>query len=90
VAEMVDVVTEVDVVGGVVVEVVTAVVATEVAAAASALGPSSPQAVRPSSAAHITAIDCLRMPQSATLIQRCNVASTACWPERMHAGIPMP
>ena len=78
VVEVVDVVTEIDVVGGVVVEVVAAVVATEDAVAASALGPSSPQAERTSNAAHVTAIDCRRMTQSAIENQRCNAVATAC------------
>lgn len=89
VVEVVEVVTEVDVVG-VVVEVVTAVVATADGTAASALGPSSPHAERTSNAAHVTAIDCRRMTQSASENQRCNVAAAASWPERMHAGMPMP
>ena len=87
---MVDVVVDVVDVVGAVVDVVTVVVATEAATAASALEPSLPHAERPRSAAHTIAIDCRRMPQSAISNQRCNVVATACWPERTHAGMPMP
>ena len=86
-----DVVVEVEVVAGVVVVVVAATVAVDVAAAtAVAVVSSSPHAVSTSSAVHPIAIHLRRMPHSATQNQHCNVASAASWPERMHAGMPIP
>lgn len=85
------VVDDVDVVAGVVdVVVVEAMVVTVVAATAFALDLSSPHEATTSKAAQPTAIALRRITQSASEIHRCNVAAAACWPERMHAGIPMP
>ena len=85
----VDVLVEVDVAGGVVVDVVVAAVDAD---AATATSPESslPHAVSASRAAHATAIDCRRMRQSASENQRCNTVAAACWPDRTHAGMPMP
>ena len=80
-----------DVVGGVVVDVeVDVMVVTGAAVAALALGLSSPQEAMTSRAAQATAIALRRMTQSASEIHRRNTAAAACWPERMHAGMPMP
>lgn len=51
---------------------------------------SSPHAESVSNATHTTAVDLRRMTQSAIGNQRCNVTAAACWPERMHVGIPIP
>ena len=89
VVDVVEEVVEVDVLGGVVVDVVGALVAADSAATTSP-DESSPQAARTSRAAQPTAIHCRRMTHSASGNQRCNVTVAACWPERMHAGIPIP
>ncbi len=91
VLDVVDVVDVVDVDGGVV-EVVVAglMVVTGAAATAFALELSSPHAASTSNAAHATAIDSRRMTQSAIENQRCNSTPTASWPERTHAGMPIP
>ena len=87
------VVDDVDVVGGVVEVVVvdlTVVVVAGSAAAALALGLSSPHEAMTSRAAQPIVIALRRIAQSAREIHRCNIATAACWPERMHAGMPMP
>jgi hypothetical protein len=73
-----------------VVDVVDAIVVTVSEVAAVALELSLPHEASASRAAQPTAIDLRRMAQSASEIHGCNTAAAACWPERMHAGIPMP
>ena len=85
----VDVVVVVEVVGGDVV-VVGLVVVAGAARTTSVPEPSSPHAESVSNATHTTAVDPRRMTHSAIGNQRCNVTVAACWPERMHAGIPIP
>ncbi len=86
------VVDDVDVVGGGVVEVVVVdlVVVAGSAATALALDLSSPHEAMTSRAAQPTVIALRRIAQSASEIHCCNIATAACWPERMHAGMPMP
>jgi hypothetical protein len=85
------VVDDVDVVGGVVeVVVVDLMVVEGSVATALALDLSSPHEAMTNRAAQPIAIALRRIPQSASEIHRCNIATAACWPERMHAGMPMP
>jgi hypothetical protein len=89
--EVLVVVDDVDVVGGVVeVVVVDLTVVAGSLATALALELSSPQEAMTSRAAQPIAIALRRMRQSASEIHPCNIAIAACWPERMHAGMPMP
>ena len=85
------VVDDVDVVGGVVeVVVVDLIVVAGSEATALALDLSSPHEAMTSRAAQPSVIALRRIAQSASEIHRCNIATAACWPERMHAGMPMP
>ena len=59
-------------------------------ATALALDLSSPHEAMTNRAAQPIAIALRRIAQSASEIHRCNIAAAACWPERMHAGMPMP
>lgn len=88
---LVVVVDDVDVVAGVVeVVVVDLMEVTGATVAALALDLSSPHEAMTSSAAQPTATALRRMAQSASEIHRCNTAAAACWPEWIHAGMPMP
>jgi hypothetical protein len=85
------VVDDVDVVGGVVeVVVVDLTVVAGSAVTALALDLSSPHEAMTSRAAQPIVIALRRIAQSASEIHRRNIAIAACWPERMHAGMPMP
>ena len=85
------VVDDVDVVGGVVDVVgVDLTVAAGWVTTALALDVSSPHEAMTSKAAQPIVIALRRIAQSASEIHRCNIATAACWPERMHAGMPMP